>query len=273
MKDESSAVPQPLFVREFGAGPRRVLALHCTMAHSGAWRGVSAAMPDEAVFVAPDMLSHGRSPDWDGQGDIQDRMTEATAPLLTAGTDLVGHSFGATVALRLAVAQPEKLRSLTLIEPVFFAVALQDAPDLVDAHNAEATPFIEALQRGEDRLAARLFNRMWAIEGQPRWPDLPESTRAAMTRGIRIVPACDASLFRDRAGLLEPGVLSRVRCPVHLIRGSLTNPVIRAVNEGLAQRLADADSLVIEGAGHMAPITHPAETAVLLRRLLALSAG
>ena len=41
-----------LFNRSFGSGDRQVLAFHCTMAHSGAWRGVSAAMP-EVTITAP----------------------------------------------------------------------------------------------------------------------------------------------------------------------------------------------------------------------------
>ena len=121
-------IRQPVFSRSFGNGPRKVLAVHCTLAHSGAWRGVAAAMGSEVTFVTPDMLTHGRSPDWDKQGDFQTRNTQAIEPLLEEPMDVVGHSFGATVALRLALAHPDKVRSLTMIEPVFFAVAAIDDP-------------------------------------------------------------------------------------------------------------------------------------------------
>lgn len=265
--NDLSGLPQPVYSRHLGHGPRDALAIHCTLAHSGTWRGLAAALDGEAGVTAFDMLSHGRSPDWDGQGDYQDRNVAAADRLLSPGMDVIGHSFGATVALRLAVAHPERVRSLTLIEPVFFAVARQDAPDLVARHHEEAAPFAEALQRGEDALAARLFNRMWSAAGMPRWPQLPEATRAAMTRAIHVVPACDAALFDDRAGLLEPGVLARANMPVLLLRGSLTQPVIGAINDGLARRLPDAESAVIEGAGHMLPITHPQDVAAQVRAL------
>lgn len=262
----TQAIPQPVFVRSFGQGPRRVLALHCTIAHSGAWRGLAEQMGDEVTLITPDMLSHGRSPDWDKQGDYQDCCVDSVAHLLEPGMDLIGHSFGATVALRLAVAHPEKIRSLTMIEPVYFAVALADEPDLVAAHEAEATPYIKALAAGDDALAARLFNRMWSENGVS-WPDMPEATRAAMTRSIHVVPAQRDSLFDDRPGMLAPGVLDRVTAPVLLLRGSQAHPAIAVVNEGLARRLPDAVSLVVEGAGHMLPISHPKETASELRRL------
>ncbi len=263
-------VSQPVFIRSFGDGPRRALALHCTLAHSGAWRGLAGLIGDKVTLITPDMLSHGRSPDWDGKGDFQDRCVEGVEHLLEPDMDIIGHSFGATVALRLAVTYPEKVRSLTMIEPVFFAVALADAPELVAAHLAEAAPYAEALAAGDDALAARLFNRMWS-EGGPRWPDMPESTRAAMTRAIHVVPAQQPSLFDDRPGVLAPGVLDRVTAPVLLMRGRKAHPAIVAVNVGLAARLPNAQSVVIEGAGHMLPITHPMETAAELGRLFARS--
>jgi len=179
---QPAGVPQPVFVRQFGHGPRKVLALHCTIAHSGAWRGLAGEMDAEATFITPDMLSHGRSPDWDGQGDFQDRSVAAVQHLLSEPMDVIGHSFGGTMALRLAVEHPELVRSLTMIEPVFFAVAAVDDPAMLERHNADAAPFIEALQAGDDALGARLFNRMWSTEHSPRWPQMPEAMRAAMIR-------------------------------------------------------------------------------------------
>ena len=43
--------------------------------------------------------------------------------LLQSAAPRYSHSFGATVALRLATLFPDRVRSLTLVEPVFFAAA------------------------------------------------------------------------------------------------------------------------------------------------------
>jgi len=265
-----NGVSQPVFMRSFGNGPRRVLALHCTLAHSGAWRGLAGQMGGQTTLITPDMLSHGRSPDWDGQGDFQDRSVAGVEHLLEQDMDLIGHSFGATIALRLAVAYPEKVRSLTLVEPVFFAVALRDDPGPLAEHDADMKPCFDAMSAGDMALGARLFNRLWSLGG-PRWPDLPETTRAAMTRGVTIVLACRAPIYDDLAGMLEPGVLDRVQAPCLLLRGGETHPAITAVNDGLARRLPDADNVVIDGAGHMVVISHPAQSAAELKRLFARS--
>ncbi len=42
---------------------------------------------------------------------------------------LVGHSYGGAVALRFAMQQPERLRSLVLIEPVAFHLLRDESPD------------------------------------------------------------------------------------------------------------------------------------------------
>ena len=266
MKDVNAILPQAVYSRRFGTGARQLLAVHCSLAHSGTWRGVATELEDSVTVTAFDLLTHGRSPDWDGQGDFQFRNVEAALSLVSQPMDLIGHSFGATVALQLAAQYPDLVRSLTLIEPVFFAVATADDPNAAQVLADESRPFIDMLEAGDAAMAARLFNRMWS-SGAPRWPDMAETTRAAMVRAIQIVPACDQAIFTDRAGLLVPGGMDHLTMPVLLLRGSNTNPAIATVNAGLHQRLPNARSTVIEGAGHMVPISHPAEVAAELRAL------
>ncbi|WP_331252225.1 alpha/beta fold hydrolase [Ruegeria lacuscaerulensis] len=250
-----------IYVRNLGKGERSVLALHCTIAHSGAWAGLASCIGTQATFVAPDMLSHGMSPDWDGQSDFFDLTTALSAAQLTQPMDLIGHSFGAMIALRLAVEHPNLVRSVVLIEPVFFAVAAQDAPDLLAQHDMAAQPYVEALKAGDMPLAARLFNRMWSTDDSPRWPDMPEKTRAAMIRGIRVVPDVEQSLFQDTKGLLKPEALLGAKAPVLLMAGGNSHPVMPAIARGLQRRLPNASKVTVESAGHMLPISHPRETA------------
>ncbi|MGB1387375.1 MAG: alpha/beta fold hydrolase [Paracoccaceae bacterium] len=258
-------LPQPLAVRTLGEGNRKILALHCTIGHSGAWRPLSACLPD-CVFTAPDMLSHGKSPDWDRQGDFQDRMTEAVLPYLTERMDVIGHSFGGTVALRLAVEHPDLVRSLTVVEPVLFAVAEHDAPEVLEDQNRASKPVFDAFEQGDEVLAARLFNRMWGDNDGPRWDEMPDKTRNAMIRGIHIVQASNGAV-KDRVGLLKPDRIERANMPALVLRGALSPTIATVVNDGLAKRLPNAENVEVAGAGHMVPLTHPQETAAQLRRL------
>ena len=253
--------------RRYGKGPRQVLAIHCTLAHSGAWRGLSEQMRDEVTLHCPDMLCHGRSPDWDGQGDFHDKMIAAVLQHMSQPMDVIGHSFGASLALRLAVEHPDLVRSLTMIESVHFGVIRDEHPQMLADQNTASAPFRDAIDAGDFELGARLFNRGWGDVRGPQWDQMPESTRAAMTRGVRIVPASSPALVDDRPGILKPGVLERVGMPVLLMRGDQTEQIIGTVNETFARRLPDATNVVVNGAGHMLPISHPAETAGHLRDL------
>lgn len=266
--------PQPGFtphVSTLGQGARRALALHCTMAFGGAWAGVSKALGPQMTLVAPDMPSHGQSADWDEVSDFGDTVYAASAALLDAGPmDVIGHSFGAAIALRLAVDFPDRIRSLTLFEPVLFLFALADAPETMVDTESRAKPFTDALLAGNRREGARLFNRMWSTG--PVWDSLPERARAAMARAIHVVPDTHAFLYNDTAGFLEEGVLAKVQMPTLVMRGDLALPAVKATNAGLARRLGNAMEVVIPGAGHMAPISHPAEVAEAISEVLRRSA-
>lgn len=244
------------FWRVWGKGPTQALLLHCSLAHSGAWNGLAPLLG--ATCVAPDLPGHGRSGPLDSSGDFQAQSVAMAGDLLTeAPIDVIGHSFGATVALRLALEQPERVRRLVLIEPVFFAAA-RGTP-AYDAHVAEFQPFVQALEAGEPMQAARLFTEMWGSEGD--WDTMRDGQRASLTQQVGIIPAQDVAIFGDNAGQLRPGRLEALNIPVLLLEGARTMPIIRAIHPALAARLPDAQRQVIEGAGHMAPISHPVESA------------
>lgn len=265
--------PQPDFISHIttlGTGDRQALALHCTMAFGGAWNGFSKAMP-ELTLNAPDMPSHGRSADWDGDSNFGDTVYAASLSALGEGPmDVIGHSFGAMTALRLVASHPARIRSLTLIEPVFFAIAMREVPQTLAHHDQSAKPFREAIEAGDMETAARTFNQMWSTDG-PAWETLPDRTRAAMMRGVRVVPDTYSLLYDDEAGLLVPGVLEAVTVPTLILRGEQAHPAITAINNGLVGRMPTATQAVIRQAGHMAPISHPGAVAEEVRGLLARS--
>ena len=256
----------PTYRRVLGHGPRRALAIHCSLAHSGAWEQLVAQMDQDLIVTAFDMPGHGRSADWDDRGDYQDVATQIAATMLDAPMDLIGHSFGATVALRLAVAFPEKVRSLTMIEPVFFAVVEQDNPDAFAAHKRLTKPFEDALVAGDWVSAARIFSEHWG-DGRA-WESLTQSNRDALTTRIHLILEGDAAVYGDKAGLLKPGILDAVNMPCLLVQGSASPAIVGLINAGLVRRLPEAHNIVVNGAGHMVPITHPEPVAAALGALI-----
>lgn len=263
---ESLKAGFPTYWTTFGMGPRQALAIHCSLAHSGAWGPLSRHISGLLTLTAFDLPGHGRSGPWDGRGEVQAVSTAIAADFLDGPADVIGHSFGATVALRLAVERPDLVRSLVLVEPVFFAVAAKDNPVAFAAHLEVMAEYAAALEAGDNCAAARAFSVIWG-DGTP-WDDLPEVQRKALAEGVPIVKSADSALFDDVGEMLAPGVLEAVTQPVLLIEGSRSPAIIPVINAGLAARLPNATRAVILGARHMAPITHAAQVAAEVLRFL-----
>ena len=250
----------------YGQGPRNAFLIHCSLASSAAWGGLARHLSGALTMTAMDMPGHGRSADWDNRGEIQGVTAQIAADFLQAPTDLIGHFFGATVALRLAVERPELVRTLILIEPVFFAVAIADQPDIARDHAVESAEFEAAMAAGDFWEAARTFTELWG-DGTP-FSDLPAQQQKELARQMPLVGAGMQALYHDAGNMLSPGQLERVSQPVLLVEGNSSPGIIGAVCEGLERRLPSARRAVIGGAGHMAPITHAREVSAEILRFL-----
>jgi pimeloyl-ACP methyl ester carboxylesterase len=246
-----------------------LLALHCSLSHGGEWSALAAEMPAQRL-VAWDQPGHGRQPEWDGVSDLHRAATADAAAMAEAfgqgaPVDLMGHSFGATVALRLALERPDLVRRLILIEPVLFAAARGTVA--FDGFAEGQGEMQRRLAAGDTGGATAAFLADWG--GGLPFDSLPPALRDYMTARIRMIPAQNGVLAEDTAGLLQPGRLEALRGPVLLVEGDRSPPVVAAIQAALAARLPDATRAVVPGAGHMLPVTHAAALAGLVAAHLA----
>ncbi|WP_333827814.1 alpha/beta fold hydrolase [Pararhodobacter sp.] len=241
------------------AGIPAVLA-HCFLGHSGGWKRLLEALETPLDAVAFDLPGHGRSAPWEGAGDLHGVATAALAAQIAEPALLIGHSFGGTLALRQALEAPESVRAMVLIEPVLFAAAA-DTPEFA-AHVAAEQPLREAFARGDLAEAARVF---FALNGdEAGWHAMSEAARQMMTRQMTMIGATMSVLVDDSEGLLAPGRMAAFDKPVLVLAGALSPPVFPAAARAVAARLGRAEFVSVPGAGHMAPLTHPAATAALI---------
>lgn len=251
MTDAADAVP----TRSWGHGPRPVLALHCALAHAGAWAGLAQRV-EGVTLTASDHPGHGRSAGWDGGQDFHALATAQAAALarrLAADgrIDLFGHSFGGTVALRVALENPGLVRSLVLVEPVLFAAA-RETPAYAEMSRSQVDlPALIARDREE---AAARFHAEWG--GGEALSDLPERQRRYIIDRIHLIPAANPALVEDNAHMLRPGGLEGLDLPVLLVEGAESPAIVGAIHDALAARLPRVSRLAVPGAGHMVPITH-----------------
>lgn len=230
-----------------------VVMVHCMLARHETLLPLAGAIGAQATLF--DLPGHGRSTDWDG-APYQAQAVAMAAACCDGATHLIGHSFGATVALRLAVERPELVNRLTLIEPVYFAAA-RGTPEYA-GHVSSFAPFVTAMDRGQQAEATAVFNGLW---GAQPWDKIPSRTKSYLVDRIALVAASGAEIEDDPAGITS----APLDIPVTLIRGADSPPVIGAIHAGLLHNLSRASDHVVAGAGHMVPLTHVDQVAAIIR--------
>ncbi len=230
-----------------------MLMLHCALAHRGALAPLMAALPARA-FTAFDMPGHGES-EFDTAQDIQAQAVETAVSLLEASgpSDVFGHSFGATVALKLALERPDLVRRVSLYEPVYFSVLAEANPDAYLAETEASAPFTKAAQAQSWPAAARAFLARWSTEG---FNDLPKPQQANILRTIPLIMASEASIIAPESGIAVLEKLAILEVPIQLITGETSPPVISEIARVVAARAPNAARKILKHAGHMGPITH-----------------
>ncbi|CUH39236.1 acetoin dehydrogenase E2 subunit dihydrolipoyllysine-residue acetyltransferase [Jannaschia seosinensis] len=230
---------------------QNVLALHCMLASGAAWRRVAAACG--GCWYAPDLPGHGAAPPWKGSAYMADALAVAAARAPEGRFDLIGHSYGGCLALRMLVEMPARIRSLVLVEPVMFAAG---EPDVLADHFAQLAPYGTALRAGDGEAAARVFTGLWG-DGRS-WEELKPAQRAYIAARIALVAASEPGIAEDAHGILSR--LPAVPPPTLLVTRRDPPEIVKTVADGLAARLRGAVRGTA-GQGHMIPMQAPAELA------------
>jgi pimeloyl-ACP methyl ester carboxylesterase len=237
-----------------------VLLLHSSASSSAQWRPLTEILQARWRVLAPDLHGYGQTERRPGSASpgLADAAALADAVLADSAEriHLVGHSYGGAVALRLAADRPERLLSLTLIEPVAFHL-LRGAPRGATEHAllsevvALAADVTQAAAEGDGRRGMARFIDYWNGEGT--WMRTRPDVQAALALQTERV-ALDF-----RATMTEPlrlEALRRIPVPALVLRGAVSPRPTRRIAALVAQVLPDARLQTIEGAGHMLPLSH-----------------
>ena len=210
--------------------------------------------------LAPDLHGYGqtgRRPGLASSG-LADAAALANAVLAESADriHLVGHSYGGAVALRLAADRPERLLSLTLIEPVAFHL-LRGAPHGAAEHAlfhevaVLAADVTQAAAEGDSRRGMARFIDYWNGEGS--WMRARPDVQSALALQAERVALDFRATMTDP---LRLEALRRIPVPALVLRGAASPQPTRRIAALVAQILPDARLQTIEGAGHMLPLTH-----------------
>jgi len=248
-----------------GAGDA-VVFVHGALLDHHDWDVVAAQLAQSFQVLSYDRRGHSQS---SGTGTFDDDVADLAALieyLRLAPVHLVGNSLGGCIALRLAVARPELLRSISAHEPPLLAL-LADDPETRPAveqvqHRVRAV--LDDLTTGRTDLGARRFVEEVAF-GDGAWDRLP-------SRAQKTIMGNTATFIEENT---DPGIygidlqaLSQVAIPVLITQGTQSPPFFASVSDQLQAVLPQVERRVLQGVGHVPQLTDPDHYAAQLQAFI-----
>ena len=253
-----------------GRGPDIVL-VHGALGDYRQWERIGGALDGGYRVIALSRRFHW--PNTPPAGGVDYTYEAQSADLdtllqsLGSPAHLVGHSYGAGVALLTALHRPELVRSLILIEPPFGSLVAPSDPELAselasrDAMLAAVRASVEA--GTAERAAETLVD--WVQGGPGSFSRLPPEIQ----EGLRANAATVGPTYATPAPVVTCEQLRELRLPVLVLRGERTRPFYRLVAAAAADCIPGAASAVIPAARHMTIVENPGGSADLIARFIA----
>jgi 3-oxoadipate enol-lactonase len=244
-----------------GAGDAVVL-LHAGIADRTMWREHLDWLAEAGYHaLAVDLPGFGESAIEPGSQAPWEDVLRTMRELDLEQAALVGNSFGAAVALRVAAVAPAAVSALALISPP--PLDHEPSPVLSRAWEAEE----EALERGDIDAAVEAVVDAWTLPTAPA--GLRERVAAMQRRAFELqLAAGDGALQAPDPLEHHPELVARLQMPALAAAGECDMPDFKHGAEELASTLPLGRFAVIEGAGHLAPLEAPAAFRELLLTFL-----
>jgi 3-oxoadipate enol-lactonase len=239
-----------LHVPNQGFGPALLLVHGFPLDHT-MWRHQIRQFAGKYKVLAPDLRGFGASDISPGTVTMEDYADDMAALLDALRVDKVvfcGLSMGGYIAFQFAKHYPDRLAGLILCD----TRAVPDTPEA--AQNREALA-AKVLKEGTSALAEDMMKKLFAPATLESGSDEIASIRAVMENAR---PEGVAAALRGLAARPDSReLLGQIEVPTLVIVGE--HDAISPPDEmkAIADAIPGAEFLLVEGAGHMAPLEKP----------------
>ncbi len=246
-----------LHVHRWGQQGPLVIALQSSGMTGLQWRHLANLGEDRFRFWAPDLLNWGQSPSSPNglRYRHQEDLEQILALIDESGEEvsLAGHSYGGFLALKTALARPDKVLRLALYEPVIWgglaSFSQRSIHRIVERFDPEGLLLNESLA-GQDHWMERFID-YW--NGPGTWANFSANAR-------RPLQEQSSKLFAEvREAVTDPTPHTEYRgiqAPTLIVHGTVSPPETLAMKEILKRQIPQCATVCVEG-GHMAPVRAP----------------
>lgn len=222
------------------------------------WRNISVPLSERYRTITTSLSGYGKTQERRTPGGIhmQDEMDvlETVLAHVDAPVHLVAHSFGAWVALSLAIHRKPRLLSLTLLEPtVFTLLALAGETALSGQVHAMKDGYVAAWHSGDQRAVRHVIDFYGGAGTFDAYPAAVQD---------RVVTQTPTNILDWESGFSDfptANSFATVNVPTLVICGNTSHMAMQRCNQLLVDYLPQAKFIALDGANHFMIVTHPAD--------------
>jgi pimeloyl-ACP methyl ester carboxylesterase len=250
---------------ESGVGGEPVLLIHDSWGDHHQCDAIAARLSATCRVLSYDRRGHGASSSPGGSVVLADQVGDLSTLLSVAGRGarhVVGFGVGGTIALQLALARPDLVRSLHIHEPSLVGLLASDSTATAEFAAARALEANVAarLRAGDHRGAAQTYADGVSSESGA-WAELPPVVQASF---VTNAPASLLETVDVTTQSMDLALFATYRDPILVTGGTRSAPMFAAINERLGEAFYGAARHSFEGAGHFPHVTHPDDSARLI---------
>lgn len=229
-----------------------VLAIHGSASSGRQWRSLADQLSGAARVCAPDLPGYGSA-----ARDTMDRLAVLGQVIRhsTGLINLVAHSFGGAVALRLAHEHPDRVASVTLYDPI------TADPDATGRHRLPGA-LDNVWQCYADGHPTELMSRFYDF-----WADGTKWANLQLHQQERLLVDY-SGLYRDMTEITRGDWAipqHTYRGPITVFRGQLSPRVTIEMAQNIAYAHSRTSVVTLQGMGHFAPLTQSQQLNAHLR--------
>jgi 3-oxoadipate enol-lactonase len=249
-----------------GSGPP-IVFVHEAIADSRMWEPQWTSFAGRHRLLRLDLAGFGRTPIERLPVTHAQDVVGLLDDLGISAAGVVGASLGGRVALELAVARPDLVRALVLVDAGLPGV---DWSEVVRAYFSAED---EAVARDDLAAATEINLRMWVDGPRRAAEDVDPGVRAAVAEMQRCALELQAPFWERLAeDLLVPDIgerLDEVKAPTLVLVGEEDVEDMHVLAERFAAEIPRARLATIPGAAHVPSLEQPAAFDKLVREFLA----